>query len=255
NAANNTGNLKIEIQELSVSPGDADWSVNACTLIAAPVTEVLSLPHMSDWSVSESLPWLLGSPASGNSSQNPVFSLDTSKLVTGSQEGTAAITAHDPYGVSYQKNVTVRAQLSQACNADLSIQASALPASPQVGEPITFSFQVHNSGPMTATHVELVDTLPKGVTFISSDPAAIIDTNDQGQTLVLFTLGDMAVGASWTGKIVVTAAQAGKLHNQADVSSSVFDATPADNTHLMDINITGPVSKFIKWFLPLLFRK
>jgi uncharacterized repeat protein (TIGR01451 family) len=55
-------------------------------------------------------------------------------------------------------------------DADLGVVKSASPAHALVGGPISYTIVVTNYGPATATGVNLVDTLPAGVTFVSATP-------------------------------------------------------------------------------------
>ena len=54
--------------------------------------------------------------------------------------------------------------------ADLSLTKTDSPDPVLAGELLTYTLAVHNAGPSSATAVELTDTLPAGVTFVSADP-------------------------------------------------------------------------------------
>jgi uncharacterized repeat protein (TIGR01451 family) len=117
-----------------------------------------------------------------------------------------------------------------APEADLGIAKtdSADPVSP--GDPLTYALVVTNAGPSDATSVTVTDTLPAGVTFVSSSPGPPACTLT-GATLAC-TLGPLAPGGSSTVTIDVTvnASAAGILVNTASVAGSVPDPHPDNDT-------------------------
>ncbi len=120
-----------------------------------------------------------------------------------------------------------------AASADLTITKTG-PAFAKPGETITYTLTVTNAGPNSATGVTVSDTLPTGLTYVSSAPAATVS----GQTLS-WTLGTLAASASQTITVTATAPVEATLlstpatrtlTNTASVSSATTDPTPANNT-------------------------
>jgi uncharacterized repeat protein (TIGR01451 family) len=104
---------------------------------------------------------------------------------------------------------------------------SADPVSP--GDPLTYTVTVTNAGPSHGTGVTLADTLPAGVTFVSSSPGPPACAF-AGGTLTC-SLGALAAGASATVTIDVTVnAGSGMLVNTASASANETDPDPGNNS-------------------------
>ncbi|MHA0042163.1 beta strand repeat-containing protein [Deinococcus sp. PEB2-63] len=117
--------------------------------------------------------------------------------------------------------------------ADVSITKTAVGFA-KPGDTITYTLTVGNAGPNAADGVSVTDTLPTGVTYVSSTPAGAVS----GQTLT-WTLGTLPAGGSQVITVVVTAPVEATLlstpatrtlTNTASVSSATTDPTPANNT-------------------------
>src|SRR5262249_58951872 len=62
--------------------------------------------------------------------------------------------------------------LNGAGTADLAVAKTVSAALRAVGEEVTFTVVVTNNGPETASTVAIADTLPAGLTFVSSSASA-----------------------------------------------------------------------------------
>ena len=112
----------------------------------------------------------------------------------------------------------------------------------RVGDTVTFSLTVHNAGPSSAADVLLVDTLPTGLTYVSSSPAGstagsgtftscslangTTDTLQCPLTGLLLPSGSAQVDVT----VTVTAAAFPGVTNRAEVSTSTDDSDPSNNT-------------------------
>ncbi|NJR76755.1 MAG: DUF11 domain-containing protein, partial [Scytonema sp. CRU_2_7] len=127
--------------------------------------------------------------------------------------------------------------------ADLSLTKVVDKSVVNVGDIVEYTITVLNSGPNTATNVEVKDVLPAGLTFVSSSTL----TNSSGT--LTGTVAGLAKGASTAFKFKATVAAAGQIKNVAEVSKSDQkdpDSTPGnastnpdeDDDDSVDINST-----------------
>ncbi|HEX6732642.1 MAG TPA: choice-of-anchor V domain-containing protein, partial [Pyrinomonadaceae bacterium] len=120
-------------------------------------------------------------------------------------------------------------------SADLSVIKTASPNPGQAGVSLSYRIVVTNSGPGPATNVNVNDTLPPGVTFVSATPS---QGACSGTTTVNCALGTLTNGASGVVTIVVTPSSTGQINNTAVVTAneSDFDST----------NNSSPISTLIQ---------
>ncbi len=113
-------------------------------------------------------------------------------------------------------------------SADLSVVKTG-PATVVASTDLSYSITVTNNGPSDASDVVLTDTLPAGTTFVSSscgaNPCAI---------------GTLAAGASVVVTLVVNvdANATGPLVNEATVTATTPDPSPANNTSTFETAVT-----------------
>ena len=119
--------------------------------------------------------------------------------------------------------------------ADVSVVKSA-PVTVVGGSTFTYSLQVSNAGPSTATGVSLVDALPAGTTFVSATTSCAA----AGGT-VTCTIGTVSPGQSLTVEITVQAPNGAKvvdLKNTGVVSATTPDPVPGNNTSTVVTTVT-----------------
>ncbi len=124
-------------------------------------------------------------------------------------------------------------------SADLSITKTDSPDPVAVGTNLTYTIAVRNNGPSTATGVTLTDTLPSGLTYVSSTPTQ--GSCSQASGTVTCNLGNISNGSTATITIVVTPTATGTISNTASVSSSVSDPNTANNNATATTNVIYPL--------------
>ncbi len=109
--------------------------------------------------------------------------------------------------------------------ADLAIGMVDAPNPVQVGNNVTYTITVTNLGPATATNVIVTNVLPAGTVFVSAS-----GSHSTNGGVVTLNLGTLASGAISTASIVVQAAAAGTITDNAGVGSGVSDPLKGNNT-------------------------
>jgi len=97
--------------------------------------------------------------------------------------------------------------------ADLSLSKTVTPATPFVGDTITYSIVVRNAGPDNATGVTVEDILPGGLTYVS-------DSGNGSYVNGIWTVGAIDVGTARQLDIQVVVDTADPFRNTAQVESS-----------------------------------
>jgi uncharacterized repeat protein (TIGR01451 family) len=110
-----------------------------------------------------------------------------------------------------------------------------------LGQDVTYTVTVSNNGPMDATGVTLVDTLPAGATFASATPSQGTCGAPVAGTLAC-DLGDLAVGASATVTIVVTPTAVGTATDTAQVAADQPDPVPGNDASSASTSVLVPAA-------------
>jgi uncharacterized repeat protein (TIGR01451 family) len=121
--------------------------------------------------------------------------------------------------------------------ADLSVAKSDSPDPAARGADLTYTVVVTNNGPGSAAAVQLTDSLPTTVRFVSATSTAGSCAEAGG--IVTCNLGDLSNGASVTVTIVVTPRRTGTIANTVQVSSLSPDPNPANNTDTEETTIVS----------------
>ncbi len=120
-------------------------------------------------------------------------------------------------------------------SADLEVTKEVNDQSVLTGQQVTYTINVTNHGPDTATNVIVTDALPSGLDFVSEDsPVGDYDENTN-----IWTIGTLTDGQTVTLTIVaeVTASSGQTVLNEADVTLDPDIDVNTDNDH-DEIDIT-----------------
>ncbi len=99
-----------------------------------------------------------------------------------------------------------------------------------LGLPASFEISLTNKGDTAARQVQIVDSLPSGMTFISADQGGTLSGSD-----VIWNIGDLAINQTKTVSVKVRVDKVGTLHNTARASGVCADAATEVTTAVTGI--------------------
>jgi len=152
---------------------------------------------------------------------------NTATVSGGGQAVTSNDTSSDPTAV--------------VSSSDLSLTKVTSNAGSGLGTNATFTVTVTNNGPSDATGVAVRDQLPAGLAYVSSTPS--VGTYNSGTGV--WTIGNLASGASATLQLVARVDALGALTNTAQVSASDQpdpDSTPNNSVASEDDQASSSLS-------------
>ncbi len=124
---------------------------------------------------------------------------------------------------------TVRtADFNNRNTADLSLAMTVNNANPGIGDDITFTLTVRNAGPLDAGGITLRNTLPTGLSFVSSNPSQGNFNSATG----IWNVGAVAASGQATLQLVARVNSVGTLVNTAEITASNQpdpNSTPGNN--------------------------
>ncbi len=121
--------------------------------------------------------------------------------------------------------------------AELEVDKNVDDTTPQTTTNVTFTVTATNEGPNDATGVSVADSLPTGLTFVSSNPS--LGTYDSGTGV--WTIGSLTSGSFATLEIVATVnagTETTTISNTATISNSTAgELDPTDENNSADASI------------------
>jgi uncharacterized repeat protein (TIGR01451 family) len=153
---------------------------------------------------------------------------NTANMATNASIGALLLHHHNAEG--NQAQVVV---LDTAQRADLSIAKSMNPPTAVFAQNVTFTVQVTNNGPDTASGTEVIDALPPGLQYVSDNGAGAYDSG----TGVWVVPGSLANGASASLQVVATVLTTDAVENTASISAGApLDTDLSDNVSTVTVN-------------------
>ena len=198
-------------------------NVQLSDVLPASVTFVSANTSQGSCSGTSSIACALGNLASG---AKATVQLTVIPNVAGGL-GHSVSVASDEAEANTANNTTSAGVYVAAAPADLGVSMTDSPDPAKRGANLTYSINVKNSGPASATGVTVTDTLPSSMSFVSARSS---QGSCSGTSTITCALGSMANGAGASVTIVVQPRTAGTYSNSARVSASSPDSNLANNS-------------------------
>jgi uncharacterized repeat protein (TIGR01451 family) len=218
--------------------GDPADNVSLVDTLPSGVTFLAASPQQGQCSqASGSVTCALNTIANGASTSVSIqVSPPTATTLTNAAEAHATQT--DPTPTNNRKSIVA----SAGANANIRLDASSRPPSPNIGDFVSFTVIATNQGPGTAANVHIVNTIPPG-----SNPevqGAVGGTCAQ-PTATTFDCSFGSVNANQSVGFVykIKTTQSGTITNNATATSDTPDPDPSDNTLATSVTIgTNPLT-------------
>ncbi len=184
------------------------------TTLVSPETAKGSYDQTSGiWSVGELAP-----------QESAVLTLVVTADTPGSRINNAEATtsSNDADSSNNAASATIEVQEN---TVDLQLTKSASPDSVKVGEQISYTVTVSNSGRSTAKDVSVADKIPEGTILVSSEPGK--GTYDQATGI--WSIGELAPEESVTLTLIATSDTPGSITNAAEATTSSNDVDLSNN--------------------------
>ena len=167
------------------------------------------------------------------STQNPIVSASATALMAGNY----ILTVTNGSGC-ISLPVTTSVIVNNCSGADLSILNTVDNTAPLIGRKVIFTVVATNNGPSGATGVIVTDLLESGYTYDSSTAT----TGTYNPATGIWTIGNLANGATATITITATVKPAGSYSSTGTITGNEPDPNISNNT---STTITFPADFFI----------
>jgi uncharacterized repeat protein (TIGR01451 family) len=180
------------------------------------------------------LPPVTNAPASQSATNLSVFNGgnpngDWSLFVQDDSPGDVGVIAN-----GWLLNLTTADFIGSFADVGIGMTASP-PVTAAISNNVTFVVTVTNYGPSIATNVVVTDTLPSGVTLVST--SASPNSIALNGSLLTWNLGNLATNAGGKLTIVVKTLSGGSITNSAVATTATADLNPADDTASAIVNV------------------
>jgi uncharacterized repeat protein (TIGR01451 family) len=184
--------------------------------------------------------WIIGALNNGASA---TLLLDARVTRLGPLANVARITHTDHQDRDLSNNSAGAAVNSTQPVADLQVNKTADFGTVALGDTVTYTIAVRNSGPDTAPAVSVNEVLPSNVSFVGATPSAGSFDPNTG----VWTVGALAGGATATLQVSATVMSAEPVINTAHATDpSTFDPDPTNNTSGVVVNGQGADLQVVK---------
>ena len=218
-ATPNVGDTIAELVTVVNNGPDAANLVTVSVQLPAGLALVAAMPGQGTYNSATGV-WTVGSIASGAS----VSLTLSARVASPSPETTVATVAALQFDPNAGNNTASVTEAPQA--ADLSVTASTLTATPNVGDTIAELVTVVNNGPDAANLVTVNVQLPAGLVLVAAMPGQGTYDSSTG----IWTVGSIASGASVSLTLSTRVVSPNPETTVATVAALQFDPNTGNNT-------------------------
>ena len=161
----NVGDVITYTVILTNAGPDAATGVTVNDLLPAGLAFVSATPSQGSYDGVTGV-WTVGTL---DGSASAVLTVSARVVSPTAQTNTASIGHFDQFDPDTGNNQASATETPQ--QADLSVSKTVNDPTPNVGDTITFTITLTNTGPSDATNVQVTDLLPAGLTFVSATPS------------------------------------------------------------------------------------
>ncbi|TVX99085.1 S-layer homology domain-containing protein [Cohnella terricola] len=207
---------------------DNATGVEVTDLLPAGLALVSATPSQGTYSSTTGV-WTVGTVTAASAES---LTLHARVVSPNAQTNTAAISHADQPDPNTGNNTSSATVTPR--QADLSIGNTVSNATPNVGDMITFTVTVSNSGSDHATNVVVTDLLPAGLTFVSATPSQGSYNSATG----VWTIGAVTTTSAASLSLQAEVASPAEQTNIATIShADQFDPNPGNNTSSATVNL------------------
>ena len=229
----------VTINDGDVTPAIADFTDFGTTNVGIPLSRTFTIENLGVLNLTVTNPItvpagfsVLTPPTSPIlPAGNTTFTIVCDATIANTYSGTVIIANNDSNENPYEFGITCVVNVT-ATLADLNLTKTVSDSTPQVGDTLTYTLTLSNTGPDATTNVEVVDTLPPTVTYQVGSFAITQGSFNEGTlTWTVGTLGSPAT-AILTFDVVVNTST-GITINYAQVTASDItdnNSTPNNGT-------------------------
>ncbi|MFC5401126.1 DUF11 domain-containing protein [Cohnella soli] len=230
NSSPNVGDTITYTATISNSGPASATNVSVNTLFPAGVTFVSATPSQGTYNSATGV-WTVGTITTGTP---PTLTI-TATVVSPNANTSTITVAHsnqfDPDQTNNSASSTITPQ-----QADLRATLAVSNSSPNVGDTITYTATIKNSGPDTATNVSVSALLPAGVTFVSANPSQGTYNSATG----VWTVGTVTTGTPPT--LTITATVASPNANTFTITVAHSDQFDPDTGNNSSLTMVSPIA-------------
>jgi uncharacterized repeat protein (TIGR01451 family) len=150
----------------------------------------------------------------------------------------------DPNTANNTTTLTANVQAPVVPTANLGLSMTATPNPVLTGQNLTYTMNLSNTGPDTATNTKIINPLPQNTTYISSNPSQGSCAASNG-TLTC-NLGSLAANAAASVELVLTSSVAGTITNSASATATESDPDTANNSASANAAVQVPAKADLK---------